>query len=158
MGCSLTVKILQDEASASRGAMNCSCYEAVVDTSFLLFVVDRRVDVIDVLLGSQVPICKILIPLAVLRELQALAEAGKSARAIKASIALKLVEQALKSHRGLVVVLEEEPPGGTTDDKVIAAAAGDLRILVTADKRMKRRARELGVKAYLLAKSSLRLC
>ncbi len=134
-----------------------SCYEAVLDTSFLLFIVERRADLVGVLLGSQLPVCRVLIPLSVLSELRSLASSGKSSRAVKAATALMLVEQVLRNYRELVAVLEDEPPGETVDDRVIAAAAQESRVLITADKEMRRKARRRGVKAYLLAKASLRL-
>lgn len=133
------------------------CYEAVLDTSSILFAVDRRVDIIDLVLHADVPVCKIVILTLVLREIKYLTEKGKGSQAVKAAVALEMINKALKTRENIVAVIDPGPLSGTVDDIVINAARAETRILVTADREMRERARKLGVKAYLLSKASLKL-
>ncbi|MEM0223782.1 MAG: PIN domain-containing protein [Thermofilum sp.] len=133
------------------------CYEAVLDTSSILFAVDRKVDIVDLTLQAQVPVCRIIIPAPVLQEIKFLAEKGKGSRAVKAAVALAVINQMLEKWGKMISIVDPGFSERPVDDIVIEAARAEGKILVTADRKMRKRARELGVKVYLVAKASLRL-
>lgn len=133
------------------------CYEAVLDTSSILFAVDKRINIVELALEAPVPVCRILIPVPVLREIRFLADRGKSSRAVKASVALSMINHLLESGEKIISIFDPGLSDKSVDDIVIDAARAEGRILITADRRMRKKARELGVIAYLVAKASLRL-
>lgn len=133
------------------------CYEAVLDTSCILFAVDRGIDLVDMILRAQIPVCRIIIPSVVLKELRTLAEKGGGSRSAMASAALEVINRMLEREKGIVAVAYSDAQQSSVDMAVIALAREKTRLLVTADREMRKRAREMGVKAYLLSKASLKL-
>ncbi len=114
----------------------------VIDTSFLLHCLERKVDPGEVLeVEGFVPV----IPATVLRELQILASGNPLAK-----LALVLIRK-----RKWEVV--EDPPGLEGDPAVVALARS-YGALASSDRKMRKNARAEGIEVFTLRKGRLWKC
>ncbi len=109
----------------------------VLDTSALLYIVERRVDLF------QLTPFEIYIPTAVLRELQLLSRRNRKARVV-----LELLSR---------IRVEFVETGDEADAAVLTAARELNAVLVTGDAELVERARKLGVSVALFHKKQLTL-
>jgi len=133
------------------------CAPLLVDTSVLLFVSERRLNLLDVLFDCEITVCRILIADAVVEELRRLALSKASKRGRSASIALAMLKDVLSKHSNLFSVIEVKSEEGDVDSALISLAKKEGFILATADKRMKTRAEKSGVTVLFLREASGKL-
>ncbi len=133
------------------------CKALLLDTSVLLFIGERRLDLLDVVFSSETPICRIVIARAVLKELEKLALRKSSRRGRLASAALLAINNLASKHGNIISIVELESEEEDTDSVLISLAKKEGFILATADKKLKKRAEETGVEVLFLRESKGKL-
>lgn len=131
--------------------------KVVVDTSVLIYIVEEKADPIDVLMGSEHPVCRVLIPDIVLGELKKLASKGRSRKASAAASALLLASTLLSKNPDFFQSLSTGREGCSTDLALIAVAKENGFAIATADKSMKNLAEAEGVKVLFLIEAKKKL-
>ncbi len=133
------------------------CKALLLDTSVLLFIGERRLDLLDVVFSSETPICRVVIARAVLKELEKLALRKSSRRGRLASAVLLAINSLVSKHGNMVSIVELESEEEDADSVLISLAKKEGFILATADKRLKKRAEETGVEVLFLRESKGKL-
>jgi len=121
-------------SSRSRGTV-----AVVVDTSAILCCLAGGRDIIEALKEAVCGEVKLVVPEAVMEELEELAQ-GKSGRGALARVALELLKRA----EGEAVRIAHHAEGGT-DSILLEVALGEGAHVATADARLAARARALGL-------------
>jgi len=130
------------------------CLEAVLDTSAIMFAVERRVDLLELVLSVPESICKIVIPSSVINELDTLAKGG-GLRSKVARAALEVIEVERRKHSSIIEIIDTGEISAPVDDVILTVASKGGRVVITADRKMKKKARALGIYVYSVAKASL---
>ncbi len=136
------------------------CDVAVLDTSAILFLLQKRVDILDAVLSAGYPVCKVVVPEVVIDELKTIASKGGSERARLARIGLRYLEAVVKERRGIMSIVEisrSKISRGSVDDALISWAEEKSAVLVTADIKLKNRALEKGIRVLVPMLSKKRL-
>ncbi|QOJ79618.1 hypothetical protein IG193_03955 [Infirmifilum lucidum] len=133
------------------------CRALLLDTSVLLFIGERRLDLLDVAFSAETPVCRVIIARAVLEELERLALRKSSRRGRNAYAVLSMINSLMSKHGDIVSIVELETKEGDTDSALISLAKKEGFILATADRRLKKRAEESGVEVLFLRESKGRL-
>jgi len=131
-----------------------SCAEIILDTSAIIFAVEKRVNLLELALSVPEEVCKVIIPSPVVEELKALAR-GRGVRSRAARAALKIIEKEKVEHSSVLEIIDTGDLRAPVDDLVLLLAKEGQRVVVTADRKMRRKADVLGIRVYLVAKASL---
>ncbi len=107
---------------------------AVLDTNILMYIYLKRVDVLTQL--RDLGFSKFIIPKSVLNELKSLENSLTGKERIAAKFALKIIES------GKIEVVDSKEKG---DSALLEVARRFNCYLITNDKNLKRRAKELGI-------------
>lgn len=131
---------------------------AIVDTSAIIYFLERKTDLLDVILSSDFEVSKIYIPDIVLDELRLIASKGMSRRARIARTALNYLEKTLSKRTGIVKIIQVKCPGTrSVDDAILSWAKDNGAVIVTADMRLKNRALRNGLKVLIPMSSKKKL-
>ncbi len=131
-----------------------ACTEAVLDTSAIIFAVERRVSLLELALSAPEDVCKVIIPGPVVEELKIIAR-GRGARSRAARAALEIIEKERAVHGSILEIIDAGDLRAPVDDVVLLLARNSQRVVITADRKMRKRAEALGVRVYSVAKASL---
>lgn len=131
---------------------------AVVDTSAIMYFLEKKIDLLDAILSSDFEISKIYIPDIVLGELKLIASKGMSRRARLARIALNYLEKILVKRKENVKIIQIKcPEMESVDDAILSWAQGNDAVIVTADIKLKNRALKSGLKVLVPVSSKSKL-
>lgn len=120
-----------------------------------MYLAEKGLDLLDVLFERE-DVCRVVVPSAVLSELKHLSLSSRGAKARRAKLALKLLEEVLKRHPKLFEVLDCEV-GKDVDKSLVDLAFKEGYILATADRNLKKNALQAGVEVLFLRRSTGRL-
>ncbi|AKG38904.1 hypothetical protein MA03_06065 [Infirmifilum uzonense] len=122
-----------------------------------MYIVEKRLNPIEVLFPAEKPICHVVIPDVVHNELQKLSADKASKKGVIAASAIILVEQILKTNPNLFSYIKIAGTHEDIDSVLIGEARLRGYILATADREMKKRAEKMGVEVLFLRRAKGRL-
>lgn len=125
--------------------------QVVLDTSAIIACVTERVDLVEALVNSLEGEVELLVPSAVVRELTELAR-GRGRRGVAAGLALTRLRELLEASKLELM----ETAFGDVDEAVLELSSSLGAWLATADKRLRERARAVGVPVLAFSKSKRR--
>uniref|UniRef100_A0A7J3X6I7 PIN domain-containing protein n=1 Tax=Thermofilum pendens TaxID=2269 RepID=A0A7J3X6I7_THEPE len=131
-----------------------SCLEAILDTSAIIFAAERGVGLLELAFSVPESVCKVIIPSPVVSELRNLAK-GRGSRSRAARAALEVIEAGRSKHGSLLEVIDVSGLSTPVDDVILLLAKSGQRVVITADRKMKKKACALGVRVYSVAKAYL---
>lgn len=127
------------------------CRTLIVDTSVLMYIVEKRLNPIEVLFSSDdVVVCRVAIPDVVEKELLKLSQEKASRRGRVAASALLLLRELISRNPSLFEYVRVGSMRVDVDSTIIQEAKEKNMVIATADKKMKELAEKQGVGVLFL--------
>ncbi|MEZ0345932.1 MAG: PIN domain-containing protein [Infirmifilum sp.] len=133
------------------------CRRVIVDTSVWMYIVEKRLDPIEVLFSTYPPVCQVIIPDVVEKELELLARESASRRGKNAAVALLLIKEMGVRNSSIITHISIGEIYSDVDTVIINTAKQGGYVLATADRRMKKLAEQKGVEVMFLRGAKGRL-